>query len=259
MLFDGANAAEARAARHTLVEVLDALLRIAHPIVPFRDGDALAAGRGGAGPGAAASRVGTTAARQPLPSCANRFRVKTPFHQTPTPDAALDWLKRVVTAIRNIRGELNVPPGKAVRLLLQGGTARDRELLAATETPLARLAKVGDLAWLAADEEPAAGVRRGGGRTESASGAGRRGGRESRAGAPCQRAREGGQGACARGRSNSATPPSSPKPAPAVVAKERTKGDALRKRSGLLDDQLRRLAALDPGTVTFRGTAHADE
>ena len=247
VLFDGANAAEARAARHTLVEVLDALLRIAHPIVPFATETLWRRVAAVAGPGAAASRVGTTGSAATATIMRQPFPRQDAFPPDADADAALDWLKRVVTAIRNIRGELNVPPGKEVRLLLQGGTARDRELLAATETPLARLAKVGDLAWLAADEEPPPASAEAVGELKVLVAlAGAVDAKAERARLAKEREKVAKELARVGAKLGNAT--FLAKAPPAVVAKERAKGDALRKRSGLLDDQLRRLEALDPGT-----------
>src|SRR5690606_9369946 len=41
--------------------------------------------------------------------------------------ADVEWLKAMVSALRRVRSELNVAPGKQVALLLAGGTGGDRE------------------------------------------------------------------------------------------------------------------------------------
>src|SRR5690606_10094928 len=41
-------------------------------------------------------------------------------------EADVEWLKTMVSSLRRIRSELNVAPGKTVRLLLQGGDGEDR-------------------------------------------------------------------------------------------------------------------------------------
>ena len=145
VLFDpSGDAAGARAAQRTLVEVLEALLRVAHPIVPFIT-DAL--WRNVAPAKAATASADHTIMRQPFPS-------EEHFPRDADADAAIDWLKGMVTAVRNMRGEMNIGPGKTVPVLLRGGGERDRKLLAATQTPLKRLAKVETLAWIEADAEP---------------------------------------------------------------------------------------------------------
>ena len=142
VLFDAAERpAEARAAKRTLLEVLELLLRTAHPIIPFITEtlwQRIAPAHG---------TSGTTIMHQPFPR---------PDEQPEDPgaEAAIEWLKAVVTAVRNIRGELNVAPGKAIDLLLQGGGPEDRRRLEGDETLLRRLTKADTVRWLADDDEP---------------------------------------------------------------------------------------------------------
>ena len=138
VLFDASASAERlRATRQTLRAVLDTLLRLAHPIVPFitetlmRD----------------LAPAGGTIMRQPFPDAAD-------YPEDPEAEAALQWLQGVVTAVRNIRGEMNVSPAKEIELLLQGGSTGERALLAETESLLRRLAKVGRVNWLEDDQTP---------------------------------------------------------------------------------------------------------
>ena len=134
---DNASAERLHATRETLRAVLDTLLRLAHPIVPFitetlmRD----------------LAPAGGTIMRQPFPDAAD-------YSEDPDAEAAVQWLQGVVTAVRNIRGEMNVSPAKEIDLLLQGGGAGERALLAETESLLRRLAKVGRVSWLEDDEAP---------------------------------------------------------------------------------------------------------
>ena len=69
-------------------------------------------------------------------------------------EAAIEWLKAVVTPVRNIRGELNVAPGREIELLLQGGGPEDRNRLRDSESLLRRLAKAGEVRWVGNDEDP---------------------------------------------------------------------------------------------------------
>ena len=134
---DSASAERLQATRQTLRAVLDTLLRLAHPIVPFitetliRD----------------LAPAGGTIMHQPFPDAAD-------YPEDSEAEAAVEWLQGVVTAVRNIRGEMNVSPAKEIELLLQGGGARERALLAETESLLRRLAKVGPVSWLDDDRVP---------------------------------------------------------------------------------------------------------
>jgi valyl-tRNA synthetase len=74
--------------------------------------------------------------------------------------AAIEWLKAIMLAVRNIRGEMNIPPGKALPLLLQHGDAQDRAYLALNETGFKKLAKIESINWLDAKiEAPASAMQ----------------------------------------------------------------------------------------------------
>ena len=132
--------AAAQAARRTLFDVLDALLRAAHPLMPYlteilwRELNA------------ATSDGSATVMLAPFPSAADH-----PEDGEAT--AAIEWLKALVVAVRNIRGELGVAPRTRVDVLLRGGTGEERERLAAVAVPLRRLAGIDHIAWL--DDAPA--------------------------------------------------------------------------------------------------------
>ena len=145
VLFEAAERPEeARAAKRTLLDVLELLLRAAHPIVPFITETlwlsiaSIAPFRGS---------KGDTIMHQPFP---------TTEEQPADADAedAIEWLKAVVTAVRTVRGELNVSPGRRIDLLLQGGGRQDRHRLEISESLLRRLARVDTVGWLDDHEEP---------------------------------------------------------------------------------------------------------
>ena len=231
VLFDASTPpAQAAAARATLAEVLDALLRIAHPIVPFITEQIWRA----TSPSAASSTA--MLMQQPFPSASE-------LPHDATAEAAVGWLKGVVTAIRNIRGELNVSPATAVDLLLHGGDARDRELLTQTETLLMRLAKVGTWRWLGCDEEaPPAAVQVVGGLrvlvplADLVDVAAER--------TRLKRALEKLGKDLARVEAKLANPNFLAKAPEAVVAKERAKSETLRQRQTVHTEELARLDTL---------------
>ncbi len=138
---EGASAEIQRGTRRSLLKVLELLLRAAHPIIPFIT-DALW------------RRVA------PLTGIAGETIMVAPYPEAaeltddPFAEAAIEWLKGVVLAVRTIRGEMNIKPGQTMTLLLQGGGVADRERLAATETLLKRMAKLDRIEWLADGAEP---------------------------------------------------------------------------------------------------------
>ena len=124
--------AQQRATRRTLLEVLEAALRLLHPITPFVTEElwqrvsVLAARRGAA--------EQTSVMVQPYPQ-------PEPARIDPAADAELALLKRIVDACRNLRGEMNLSPAARVPLAL---TPRDlrSEGLVPYLTALARLSAV---------------------------------------------------------------------------------------------------------------------
>jgi valyl-tRNA synthetase len=72
-------------------------------------------------------------------------------------EADIEWLKAMVTALRRVRSELNVPPAKLVTLLLADGNASDRARVERFASQLRFLNKLDHIEFLAhADTAPAA-------------------------------------------------------------------------------------------------------
>ena len=69
-----------------------------------------------------------------------------------TAEADTEWLKEVITAIRNIRGEMRIPPGKALPLYLHNGDEEDRRRLEENRNFLSRLAKLENIVWLSPEQ-----------------------------------------------------------------------------------------------------------
>ena len=142
----GDNADDAASTRHTLLYVLEALLRLLHPLIPFVTEQLWRQ---------VAPRLGLgedTLSLRPYPT-ADEFAGD--FARA---EADVEWLKGMVNALRRVRSELNVPPAKQVTLLLQGGTADDRTRVARFTASLSFLLKLARIDWLAdaADTPPSA-------------------------------------------------------------------------------------------------------
>ena len=135
-----ASAAAKRGTRKTLIQVLEKWLRLLHPLMPFITEEiwqtvAPLAGKSGA-----------TIMLQPYP-VADEKGVDS------AANADIEWLKGVIVGVRNIRGEMNIPPGKALTLMLANGNQHDKSRLDANTQFLKKLAKLDDIIWLAAGEE----------------------------------------------------------------------------------------------------------
>ncbi|MEF9419233.1 valine--tRNA ligase [Xanthomonas axonopodis pv. khayae] len=136
------DADAAASTRHTLLYVLESLLRLLHPLTPFVTEELWQQ---------VAPRLGITTATISLQSFPQPGDVDTGSYATA--EADVEWLKSMVSALRRVRSELNVPPSKQVRLLLQAGTADDRPRVARFASQLSFLLKLESIDWLDAGQD----------------------------------------------------------------------------------------------------------
>ena len=139
------NPEQASATRYVLLVTLEQSLRLLHPFMPFISEEIwqrIAPLLGIEGP---------TVMLQPYP-------LEDAEARDPEAEAEVDWLKGVIVAIRNIRGEMDISPAKAIPVLLRKGSELDKKLLEANRQYLTRLAKLESIAWLddGSDVPPAA-------------------------------------------------------------------------------------------------------
>nr|AMK59180.1 valyl-tRNA synthetase [uncultured bacterium UPO43] len=133
-----ADPAHTLGVRWTLIEVLEALLRLAHPLIPFVTEEIWQQVRDRAG------KSGKTIMLAAWPSALD---FQQDAEETSDAIAQIRLLVDVVRAVRNLRSELNLPPGQPVPVLLSGaGEVRAR--LARNEHLLRRLARVASIEWV---------------------------------------------------------------------------------------------------------------
>jgi len=124
-----------RGTRRTLVRVLEALLRLAHPIMPFITEEIWLSIRN------LAACEGETLMLQPFP-LAEPDKIDT------AAEADIEWVKGVIVGVRNIRGEMNIAPGTTLPVLFQKGSDEDQRRLAENANFLKTLAKLDSVTWL---------------------------------------------------------------------------------------------------------------
>jgi len=137
---EDSSAAAKRGTRRTLLQVLETILRMAHPFMPFITEEIWQQ----IGPMAGAS--GATIMLQPYPAASND-------QLDSQAEADIEWLKGVIVGIRNIRGEMNISPAKQLPVLLQKGSAEDESRCQNYSGFLKSLAKLESLSWLQPGEE----------------------------------------------------------------------------------------------------------
>lgn len=132
--------AQQRATRRTLITVLEKTLRLAHPVLPYitetiwQSIKPLVDGV-----------EGDTIMLQALPQydAAN-------FNQEALDD--IEWVKTFITAIRNLRAEYDINPGKPLEVMLKAANEQDAARLEANKQVLVSLAKLESVRVLAAGE-----------------------------------------------------------------------------------------------------------
>ena len=140
----GEDSQAAASTRHTLLYVLESLLRLLHPLVPFVTEELWRQ---------VAPRLGVegdSISLQPYPQPEDFAG-----QDYAAAEADIEWFKAMVSALRRVRSELGVSPGKQVRLLLQAGSAPDRERLARFDSQLRFLLRLESVQWLDSDAAPA--------------------------------------------------------------------------------------------------------
>ncbi|MEM1263281.1 MAG: valine--tRNA ligase [Pseudomonadota bacterium] len=122
---DGARAA----AQQTLVDVLDAVLRLLHPLMPFITEEIWLS----YGPQANDDTATLMTAAFPDSEAAN---------DDPAAEADIEWLQSFTLGVRQIRGEMDISPGKPVPVILGNTANDDRDRLKRLGRLLSRVARI---------------------------------------------------------------------------------------------------------------------
>ena len=140
---DSSTEAQKRGTRHTLVNVLEQLMRLLHPVMPFITE-------------AIWQRVATLTDAKDSDSASIMVQS---FPQVPAEGvdssviADVEWLKKVIVGIRNIRGEMDISPNKPLSVILRNASESDQTRVDAMSLYLTRMAKLDDIALLGQNEQ----------------------------------------------------------------------------------------------------------
>jgi valyl-tRNA synthetase len=139
---DNYSTAQKTAARHTLVHVLETILRLLHPIMPYI----------------------TEELWQRVAPLAQVNEDTIMLCQYPKSDANLineavitdlEWVKQFIMGVRQIRSEMDIKPGKLLPVLCQNGSDQDQTRLMQNQDLLKSLAKLESISWLNEGEQAA--------------------------------------------------------------------------------------------------------
>jgi len=124
-----ASAGRLAATRACLVDVLETSLRLLHPLMPFVTEEIWQRVAPLAG------RAGDTIMLQPFPAAADYIRDE-------GAECELRWLQGFILGIRQIRGEMDISPGRRLPVLVLDASADDRVMLETHSPLVAALARI---------------------------------------------------------------------------------------------------------------------
>lgn len=127
----------------TLATVLESMLRIAHPLIPFITEEIWQ----------------EIKAKLDIKESTIMLQQYPEYDQSKIDDKAhseIEWVKKIILAIRNIRGEMNIPPSKQISLLLNKGEVSDQDLMEKHAYTIKSLAKLNSITWVKEEELPKA-------------------------------------------------------------------------------------------------------
>ncbi|WP_032097335.1 MULTISPECIES: valine--tRNA ligase [unclassified Alteromonas] len=139
---EASSEAEKRGTRHTLINVLESLLRLMHPIMPF---------------------ITDTIWQRVVPLSALKIEDGASIMVQPFPEvdtakqddtvlADIEWVKKFIVGIRNIRGEMDISPNKPLNALLKNVSDSDALRLDAAKGFLDKLSKLESVTILTKDD-----------------------------------------------------------------------------------------------------------
>ncbi len=127
--------------RRVLLEVLETLLRLLHPITPFLTEEIWQ-------PIARQLEIsGGTISLQPFPLSNNDYVDASSLQE-------LDWSKEFINGVRKIRAEMDIPPGKPLSVLIQNWSAQDQRHYKNSQRYIRGLAKLENIKWLQEEDAP---------------------------------------------------------------------------------------------------------
>ena len=134
-----AGEADRRGARRTLLETLEKLLRLLHPLMPFITEEIWQR---------IAPRVGKTGKSimvEPFPG-------PEPSAISAAVEAEAQWTMASILGVRAIRGEFDIAPSHQAAVFIENASAEDRRRFDASASAICKLAGIGEVHWLSPGE-----------------------------------------------------------------------------------------------------------
>ena len=137
---DNASDAVKRGTRHTLVHVLEVILRLAHPTMPYITEEIW-------------QRIAPLAGIKAETIMLQKYPEYNKANFDPASIKEVEWIKDFIIGCRQIRSGMDIKPGKPLAVLLQNGSEADQVLFNKHKAYLMKLAKLESITWLNSDDE----------------------------------------------------------------------------------------------------------
>ena len=128
-----------RGTRKTLLTVLETILRLSHPIMPFITEEIW-------------QRVAPLAGITADTIMLQAYPVAEEESIDNTAITEINWVMNFILGVRRIRGEMNIAPGKPLPVLLQNGSTLDKDYLSNSQLYLQKLGRLESITWLNTDD-----------------------------------------------------------------------------------------------------------
>ncbi|MBA3535661.1 MAG: valine--tRNA ligase [Tatlockia sp.] len=140
VLYDSqALAAMKRGTRRTLIHILDQILKLLHPIMPFITEEIW-------------QRTSKLTSQNGESIMLSAYPMVNTDYVNLEIEEELSWLKSVIQSIRTIRSEMTISPAKLIPLLLRNVTAATKERVEKYQGTLISLSKLTNIRFMEADE-----------------------------------------------------------------------------------------------------------
>ncbi|MDC0535796.1 valine--tRNA ligase [Francisellaceae bacterium] len=127
-----------QAVRFTLISVLDSILRLTHPIIPFITEELY-------------KQVTQVIGLENLSIMNQQFPRGDDELVNHNAANSINWLKEIIIGIRTIRSEMNIKPSQPIPLIIKNGNQSDFENFTVTKSLIQSLTKVSNIQWLTID------------------------------------------------------------------------------------------------------------
>ena len=130
---EASDEAAQRGTRRTLVRVLETMMRLAHPIMPFITEEIW-------------QKVAPLAGKQTPTIMREPYPKSQPENINETVESEIEWVMAFILGIRKVKGEMNIAPGRQVPVILTSVSEQDQQRLSANEQYLKAVGKVASVA-----------------------------------------------------------------------------------------------------------------